>query len=136
MGTPSGTPDVPGVPPLLGLARRAGAVVAGIAATRDALRGGRAFLVLTAGDASSVQLDKVEKSLGSVPRRILGDRVALGAALGVAPVTAVAVTDRDLAEAVLRQVDEPGSTGRSGMRRCGSGPVQLEDYERSCGSSS
>ncbi|HZD05449.1 MAG TPA: ribosomal L7Ae/L30e/S12e/Gadd45 family protein [Longimicrobiales bacterium] len=136
MRSPSGTRDLPGALGLLGVARRAGVLAVGTAAARNALIGGRAHLVLTAGDASSVQLDKVEKVLGSVPRRILGDRAALGAALGAAPVTAVAVTDQGLAEAVLRQVDEPGSTGRSGMRRCGSGPVQLEDDERSCGSSS
>jgi hypothetical protein len=48
---------------LLGLARRAGGVATGTEAVRDAVRRGQARLVLLAGDASPVQLDKVEKAL-------------------------------------------------------------------------
>lgn len=102
---------------LLGLARRAGSVVVGTGATRDALRAGRVRLVLTAMDASGVQLIKIEKILGSVPRRIVGSRAALGDALGAPPATAVAVMDQGLAEAILRRLDEPGSAGRSGTKR-------------------
>jgi len=113
----SGPSDREGAFGLLGLARKAGSVVTGAAATRDVLRGGRARLVLTAADASDVQLAKIENVLGSVPRRVVGNRASLGDALGVPPATAVAVTDRRLAEAILRRLDEPGSAGRSGMKR-------------------
>jgi len=111
------TIDREGALGLLGLARRAGSVAVGSAATRDALRGGRARLVLTAMDASGVQLVKIEKVLGSVPRRIVGSRASLGDALGAPPATAVAVTDQGLAEAILHRLDEPGSAGRSGTKK-------------------
>jgi ribosomal protein L7Ae-like RNA K-turn-binding protein len=115
MTVAGGTADPAGVLGLVGLARRAGSLAAGVPATREALRGGRARLVLTAGDAAPGQVIKVEKVLGPVPRRVLGSRASLGEALGMAPVTAVAVTDRGMAEAILRRLDEPGSAGRSGM---------------------
>lgn len=72
---------------LLGLARRAGAVAPGTEAVRQAIRGGEARVVLLAGDASQVQLDKVEKILRtrSIPSARLGDRTTLGAAVGLAP---------------------------------------------------
>jgi ribosomal protein L7Ae-like RNA K-turn-binding protein len=117
MAVQSGTSDREAALGMLGLARKAGSVVTGTAATRDALRGGRARLVLTAADASEVQLGKIEGVLGPVPRRIVGTRATLGDALGVPPATAVAVTDRRLAEAILRRLDEPGSAGRSGMKK-------------------
>jgi ribosomal protein L7Ae-like RNA K-turn-binding protein len=96
---------------LLGLARRAGAVAPGTEAVRRAIREGEALLILMAGDASSVQLDKIRTTLNdrSIPRAILGDRNTLGAAVGLAPLSAVAVTNRSLADelvAVLEDGDE------------------------------
>ena len=91
---------------LLGLARRAGAVVPGTAAVRDSVRSGEAKLVLLAGDASTVQLDKVRRIIErrAVPEAVLGDRAALGAALGTEPVSAVAVTSAHLADRVLAEL--------------------------------
>ena len=77
---------------LLGLARRAGAVAPGTDATRRAIRRGEARLVLMAGDASRVQLDKI--------------RATLGAAIGKAPVAAVAVTDESLATRLLQDLND------------------------------
>ncbi len=79
---------------LLGIARRAGAVVWGTDAARRAIRSGEARLVLMAGDASQVQLEKVRSALEHrpIPRGTLGDRATLGAAVGRAPVSVVAVT--------------------------------------------
>ena len=93
---------------LLGLARRAGAVAPGTDATRRSIRQGEARLVLMAGDASSVQMDKVRKALKDrpIPQVILGDRATLGAAIGKAPLAAVAVTDESLAARLLRDLDE------------------------------
>jgi len=101
---------------MLGLARRAGAVAPGTDATRRAIRRGEARLVLMAGDASGVQLDKIRKELSNrpIPQVTLGDRATLGAAVGKAPLAAVAVTDeslatrllQDLNDAVAREVEE------------------------------
>lgn len=91
---------------LVGLALRAGGAAPGVRASREALRTGAARVVLTAGDASETQLDKI---LGlarkrEVPHRVVADRNALGAALGSASVSAVAVTNPTLAEQILEQL--------------------------------
>ena len=97
---------------LLGLAHRAGAVAPGTDAVRRAIREGEAHLVLMAGDASSVQLDKVRSTLKNrtIPQAVLGDRNTLGAAVGLAPLSAVAVTNASLADQLVaeleRSVDE------------------------------
>jgi len=92
---------------LLGLARRAGAVVSGTEAVRGAVRQGEARLVLMAGDAAGPQARKVERTLENrpIPRAVLGDRAILGAAVGRAPVSAVAVTGASLAEQIRRKLD-------------------------------
>ncbi len=98
---------------LLGLARRAGAVVCGAEATRRAVRQGEARLVLMARDASSVQLDKVRSALRNrpIPRAILGDRATLGGAVGRERVSAVAVTARTFAEQLRRKLDMVAADG-------------------------
>ena len=95
---------------LLGLARRAGAVVSGTEAVRGAIRQGEARLILMADDASSGQLDKVRRTLMNrpIPRANLGDRAILGAAVGRAPVSVVAVTGASFAEQIQRMLDTPG----------------------------
>ena len=105
---------------LLGMARRAGALACGTGSTRRALKEGRARLVLFAQDASETQRDKVTKLLrhGKTPCTTLGTREALGSAVGSAPVSAVAVTDRELAkELVARLGVEPGMPVENGTRR-------------------
>jgi len=84
---------------LLGLARRAGSVAPGTDAARRAVRAGEARLILMADDASGVQLDKIRGAMKnrSIPRATLGDRAALGAAVGRGPVSAVAVTAESFA---------------------------------------
>ena len=60
------------------------------------------------GDASRVQLDKIRKELSNrpIPQVILGDRATLGAAIGKAPVAAVAVTDESLATRLLQDLND------------------------------
>jgi ribosomal protein L7Ae-like RNA K-turn-binding protein len=101
---------------LLGLARRAGAVAPGTAAVRRAIQGGQARLVLLAGDASDVQMEKIRKSLRTktIPQARLGDRISLGAAIGLAPISAVAVTNAPLADQVLAELDEVVVVGAAG----------------------
>jgi len=59
-----------------------------------------------AGDASSVQLDKIRSVLKNRPilRGTLGDRATLGAAVGRGPVSAVAVTAESFAEELSRKL--------------------------------
>jgi len=93
---------------LLGLARRAGAVAPGTEAVRQAIRGGHARLVLFAADASQVQLDKIGRTLHErrIPKARLGDRGMLGAAVGLAPLSAIAVTSTPLAEQVVAELGD------------------------------
>jgi ribosomal protein L7Ae-like RNA K-turn-binding protein len=105
---------------LLGMARRAGALAYGTGSTRRALKEGRARLILFAQDASETQREKVMKLLrhGRTPRATLGTREALGLAVGSAPVSAVAVTDKEFAsELVVRLGVEPGRPVKNGTRR-------------------
>lgn len=100
---------------LLGLARRAGAVAPGTEAVRRAIREGKARLILFATDASSVQLEKIRTTLHdrSIPRAVLGDRNALGAAVGLARLSAVAITDGSLADRLAAELMEPAGEGES-----------------------
>lgn len=95
---------------LLGLARRAGAVEAGVDLARRSVRSGEARLILKATDASSVQLSKIAGTLGNqpIPQAFLGDRATLGAAVGRGPVSAVAVTQASFADELVRRL---GCTG-------------------------
>ena len=87
---------------LLGLARRAGAVVKGTEATREALRRGEALLVLVAEDGSDAQTQKILPlaEAREVPVEVLGPRNELGGAVGSGPLTAMAVTQSSFAEQV------------------------------------
>ena len=107
MKSPPGTVREPeAVLSLVGLAHRAGAVARGIDATRRALRRKEAKLVLIAGDASATQVEKIVGLLrhGDVPYERLSDREGLGAALGSAALSAIAVNDASFAEQVLRRL--------------------------------
>ncbi|MDH5758642.1 MAG: ribosomal L7Ae/L30e/S12e/Gadd45 family protein [Gemmatimonadota bacterium] len=92
---------------LLGLAQRAGALVAGTDAVRRAVQENRALLVLFAGDASGAQLEKIEGVLKhrSIPRATLGDRAMLGTAIGRSSVSAVALTSAGLARQVQDRLE-------------------------------
>ena len=98
---------------LLGLARRAGGVAPGTEAVRRAIREGEARLILIAGDASSVQVEKVRTTLNdrAIPQVTLGDRNTLGAAVGLAPLTAVAVTNAELANKLAAELIGAGDEG-------------------------
>jgi ribosomal protein L7Ae-like RNA K-turn-binding protein len=98
---------------LLGLARRAGAVAPGTDQARRAVRRGEARLILMAGDASSVQLDKIRSALRNrpIPQGFLGDRATLGAAVGRGPISALAVTSASLAERLRQRLDIGSGVG-------------------------
>lgn len=113
---------------ILGLARRAGAVVLGAEAAREAVRRGDAALVILAADAAPGQVGKIERLLshGSVPWRRMGTRAELGAALGSPPVTAVGVTRTGFATRLLEGLDA-GADPREGETRA------LEDDQTHAG---
>ncbi len=98
---------------LLGLAMRAGAVARGTDATRRAIQDGSASLVLLARDASSVQQQKVLRLLEhrEMPRVSVGSRADLGAAIGSAPVSAIAITEASFAEGVLGRLSPQAIVG-------------------------
>jgi ribosomal protein L7Ae-like RNA K-turn-binding protein len=93
---------------LLGLARRAGAVAPGTEAVRQAVREGEARVVLLAGDAAPGQLDKIARTLKdrSIPTAHVGSRDTLGAAVGLAPLSALAVTNASLAGQVVAELND------------------------------
>lgn len=107
----AGSRDVSRASGLLGLARRAGGVVVGTEAAREVIRAGDARLVVVARDVSPAQSAKVRRTLAGYPVRQVswGSKEDLGAAVGLPPVSVVAVTHPRLA-AELLEVLEPRST--------------------------
>ena len=91
---------------LLGLAQRAGVVVKGTDATRNALRRGTARLVILATDGSESQQEKVLPlaSARGVPWVRMGSMNELGGALGTGPLAAVAVTGSRFVEEIRKRV--------------------------------
>lgn len=109
---------------LLGLARRAGSVVRGVSAVRDAVRSGEARLVILAEDASAGQLGKLTGLLEAreVVVRWMESRERLGLAIGQAPISALAVTTQSFAEALsglMRSHPHDGVADRAGTERQG-----------------
>lgn len=98
---------------MLGLAMRAGAVARGTDATRRAIQDGSASLVLLARDASEIQQQKVLRLLEhrETPQASVGSRADLGAAIGSAPVSAIAITGESFAEQVLGRLSPEAVNG-------------------------
>lgn len=101
---------------MLGLAARAGAVVPGTERVREAVRAGRAFVVLVASDLSDNSRDKLLPLLEArqIPYAIVSDRNALGGAVGRAPLSALAVTEKKLAERVLELLNTSDAVHKDG----------------------
>ncbi len=100
---------------LLGLARRAGAVVVGVDATRRSLGSGEVRLVVVADDASESQYKKVRNLIRSrgVPVRRVSARDVLGRALGRSPLSVVGVTAGSFAMQLQERLPREAS-GRAG----------------------
>lgn len=99
---------------VLGLARRAGRLVVGTRAVREAAGGDELRLVAVAGDAGDNALGRLRPVLDRSGLTVVevADRQSLGAALGRGPVVAVGLTDRGLAEEVRRLAERSGSDRR------------------------
>jgi ribosomal protein L7Ae-like RNA K-turn-binding protein len=91
---------------LLGLAARARKVVSGTASVREGVREAKVSLVLSAGDVSATQLDKLLPLVRAraVPHYTVFTRAQLGGAIGRSPVGAVGITDRNLARGIRELV--------------------------------
>ena len=89
---------------MLGLARRAGKLAMGEEKASDAVRSGKAALILLALDASA-NTEKKFSDMGrfrSVPVLRPGGRFQMGAAVGRAAAVTLAVTDPGFAEQLAR----------------------------------
>ncbi len=95
----------------VGMARRAGCIEVGTRAVREAGRAGRLAAVLLARDASANARERLRLAQGARVR-VCGDRAALGAAVGRAPVAALGITEPGLAGLVLEALE----AGRAGGR--------------------
>ena len=89
---------------MLGLAARAGAVIPGTERVREAARSGSLHFALVASDLSDNSRDKLLPLLESrqVPYAIVSSRDALGGAVGRAPLSALGITEKKLADRVVQ----------------------------------
>jgi ribosomal protein L7Ae-like RNA K-turn-binding protein len=89
---------------MLGLAARAGAVIPGTERVREAARSGTLHFVLVAADLSANSRDKLLPLLNArqIPYAIVSDRDALGGAVGRAPLSALGITEKKLADRVVQ----------------------------------
>jgi ribosomal protein L7Ae-like RNA K-turn-binding protein len=99
---------------LIGLAARAGAVVAGTQEVREAARGDRLRLVLVATDASQNTRDKLKSVVAAPGIDVVEvfDRDTLGRAAGKAPLSALGVMNESFAKplrTLLLTEDVPGT---------------------------
>ena len=95
---------------LLGLSSKAGKVASGEFQCEEAIRAGKAGVVLTASDASANTRKKFrdKSAFYHIPYyEIPADKVRLGRAIGREERSCVAVTDAGLAEDLLKYVEEP-----------------------------
>ena len=93
---------------MLGLAARAGAVVPGTERVREAARSGTLHFALVASDLSDNSRDKLLPLLDArhIPYAVVSDRDTLGGAVGRAPLSALGITEKKLAERVQQLLQE------------------------------
>lgn len=92
---------------LLGLAAKAGKVVSGEFATENAVKSGKAFLVLTAEDASNNTRKKFNDmcTYYKVPLYTIGSKEELGTAIGKDYRASLGVTDENFAVAMVKKLE-------------------------------
>jgi len=92
---------------LIGLAKKAGRAAGGEFATEQAVKSGKAFLVIVAEDAS----DNTKKKFGNmcsfykVPICFYQDKNALGHAIGKEIRASLAILDEGFAEGIKKQME-------------------------------
>lgn len=97
----------------LGLAARGRRLLSGEFSCENAVRDGKARLVVLAGDASGNTKKKFQNMCEyyQVPLCFVGDRAALGAAIGRSFRASAAVTDEGLAKAIIGIMRQQRSLG-------------------------
>ena len=93
---------------MLGIAAKAGKVVSGEFATENAVKSAKAFLVVTAADASENTAKKFRDMTDfyRVPLFVYGTKELLGGCIGKDYRSSLAVTDEKLAEAVTNKIKQ------------------------------
>lgn len=91
---------------MLGIATKAGKIVSGEFATENAVKAGKAFLVVTATDASENTAKKFRDMTDfyRVPLVVYGTKESLGGCIGKDYRSSLAVTDEKLAKAVQQKM--------------------------------
>ena len=97
---------------LLGISRKAGLVCSGGFSVEQAVKSGKAELVIVAADASDNTKKKFSNmcSFYRVPWATFLDKERLGQAIGREYRSCLAVTDHNLAEAINKQIADSGVT--------------------------
>ena len=92
---------------MLGLATRSRNVVSGGFATEQAVKSGKAYLVIIAEDASDNTRKKYSNmcEFYETPIRVYGIKDDLGHAMGKEFRASLAITDEGLAKAILKKMD-------------------------------
>ncbi len=93
---------------LLGLAMKSGNVVGGGVAVEEAIKKGKAFLVVIAEDSSGGTKKHLKDKCGfyQVPFVEYGTRETLGHAIGKEMRASLAISDQNFAKAVCEQIDQ------------------------------
>ena len=101
---------------LLGLASKARQVVSGEVATENAVKSGKAWLVIVPTDASENTVKKFKNmcEFRDIPFYRYGTKDTLGHAMGKEERSSVAVTGRGFAEGILKQFEVIGSNENGG----------------------
>ncbi len=92
---------------MVGIATKAGRVDSGEFMTENAVKSGRASLVIIAGDASENTKKKFKNMCGfyEVPIRTYSTKNELGLAIGKEFRASIAVTDEGLAQAIMKKMN-------------------------------
>ena len=93
---------------LLGLAEKAGKIVSGEFSVENAVKAGKAKLVVVAEDASDNTAKKFKDKCKfyNIPIRFYGTKLALGAAIGKELRSTAAVMDEGFANTILKRLEE------------------------------
>lgn len=98
----------PSIKTLLGFANKSAGLLAGEAAVEAGLKRRKAALVLNAADIPAKRQEILAgwcEEIG-VPHYILGTKEEYGAALGMSPRGTIAVTDKQMAKAIIKQIEK------------------------------
>lgn len=92
---------------LIGLATRAGKTVSGEFSTEKAVKSGKAYVVMVADEASDNTKKKFQNmcTYYEVPIYLYGTKEQLGKAMGKEFRASLAVTDPNLSDAIMKELD-------------------------------